>query len=108
MAPERFRRGPYGPPSDVYSVGTVLYEMLSGRLPFVPTSPDPLALLAMQTEDEPPPIGPLCPEISPALEALVRSALNKDPSERPSAERLAARLAEVSTELYTPLDGDVD
>ena len=54
MAPERFRRGPYGPKSDVYSLGTVLYEMLAGRLPFIPSSPDPLALVAMQVEDEPP------------------------------------------------------
>ncbi len=107
MAPERFRRGSYGPKSDIYSVGTVLYEMLSGRLPFVPSSPDPLALVAMQVEDEPPPLRPLCPDISPALEALVQTTLAKDPAARPSAELLARRLAKVSTELYTPLDGDI-
>ena len=107
MAPERFRRGPYGPKSDIYSVGTVLYEMLSGRLPFVPSSPDPLALVAMQVEDEPPPIRSRCPGISPALEALVQTTLDKDPAARPSAELLARRLAKVATELYTPLDGDV-
>jgi CheY-like chemotaxis protein len=107
MAPERFRRGHYGPKSDVYSVGTVLYEMLSGRLPFVPSSPDPLALVAMQTEDEPPPLRPRCPDISPALEALVRTTLDKDPAVRPTAGLLARRLAKVATELYTPLDGDI-
>jgi serine/threonine protein kinase len=107
MAPERFRRGPYGAKSDVYSVGTVLFEMLSGRLPFVPSSPDPLALVAMQVEDELPELRPLCPEISPALEALVRTTLAKDPAARPSADLLARRLAKVATELYTPLDGGV-
>jgi CheY-like chemotaxis protein len=107
MAPERFRRGHYGPKSDVYSVGTVLYEMLSGRLPFVPASPDPLALVAMQTEEEPPPLRPRCRDISPELEALVRTTLDKDPAVRPTAELLARRLAKVATELYTPLDGDV-
>lgn len=107
MAPERFRRGPYDHKSDVYSLGTVLFEMLSGRLPFVPNSPDPLALVAMQVEDDPPPLRPLCPDISPDLEALVRTTLDKDQSVRPSAELLARRLGKVSTELYTPLDGDV-
>jgi serine/threonine protein kinase len=104
MAPERFRRGPYGPKSDIYSVGTVLYEMLAGRLPFIPASPDPLALVAMQVEDDPPPLRPLCPGVSPSLEALVRSTLDKDPAARPGAEPLARRLARVATDPFTPLD----
>jgi len=104
MAPERFRRGPYGPKSDVYSLGTVLYEMLAGRLPFVPAFPDPLALVAMQVEDEPPPLRPHCPDISPALEALVRATLDKNQAARPTAELLARRLARVATDPYTPLD----
>jgi serine/threonine protein kinase len=107
MAPERFRRGPYGPPSDIYSVGTVLYEMLAGRLPFVPSSPDPLALVAMQVEEEPPPLRPECPGVSPALEALVQSTLDKDPAARPGAELLARRLARVATDPFTALDDDL-
>jgi CheY-like chemotaxis protein len=107
MAPERFRRGPYGPKSDVYSLGTVLYEMLAGRLPFVPASADPLALVAMQVEDEPPPLRPHCPDISPALEALVRTTLDKNQDARPTAELLARRLARVATDPYTPLDDDL-
>jgi serine/threonine protein kinase len=106
MAPERFRRGPYGPKSDVYSLGTVLYEMLAGRLPFIPSSPDPLALVAMQVEDEPPSLRPLCSDVSPSLEALVRSTLDKDPDARPSAELLARRLARVATDPFTPLDDE--
>lgn len=106
MAPERFRRGPYGPKSDVYSLGTVLYEMLAGRLPFIPSSPDPLALVAMQVEDEPPPLRPLCPGISPSLEALVRSTLDKDPDARPGAEMLARRLARAATDPFTPVDDE--
>jgi CheY-like chemotaxis protein len=106
MAPERFRRGPYGPKSDVYSLGTVLYEMLAGRLPFIPSSPDPLALVAMQVEDEPPPLKPLCPEVPPSLEALVRSSLDKDPAARPSAEVMARRLARAATDPFTPLDDE--
>ncbi len=104
MAPERFRRGPYGPKSDVYSVGAMLYEMLSGRLPFIPASADPLALVAMQAEEEPPPLRVRCPEASPALERLVRSALSRDPGARPTAEELGRRLALVVADPFTALD----
>jgi CheY-like chemotaxis protein len=103
MAPERFRRGPYGPKSDVYSVGAMLYEMLSGRLPFMPVSADPLALVAMQAEDEPPMLPPF-PDVTPALEALARAALAKDPDARPSADQLARRLAAVVSDPFTELD----
>ena len=106
MAPERFRRGPYGPKSDVYSVGAMLYEMLSGRLPFIPASADPLALVAMQAEEEPPPLRVRCPEASPALERLVRSALNRDPDARPTAEVLGRRLALVVADPFTALDDE--
>jgi CheY-like chemotaxis protein len=104
MAPERFRRGPYGPKSDVYSVGVMLYEMLSGRLPFVPGSADPLALVAMQAEEDPPPLRLRCPGVSAALEALVRTALDRNPEERPTADRLGRRLALVVADPFTPLD----
>jgi CheY-like chemotaxis protein len=104
MAPERFRRGPYGPKSDVYSVGAMLYEMLAGRLPFIPVSADPLALVAMQAEEEPPPLRPRCPEASPALEKLVRSALNRDAAARPTAEELGRRLALLVADPFTALD----
>jgi CheY-like chemotaxis protein len=103
MAPERFRRGPYGSKSDVYSVGTMLYEMLSGRLPFMPVSADPLALVAMQAEDEPPAL-PRFAGITPALEALVRVVLAKNPDARPTADQLARRLAAVVSDPYTPLE----
>jgi CheY-like chemotaxis protein len=106
MAPERFRRGPYGPKSDVYSVGAMLYEMLSGRLPFIPSSADPLALVAMQAEEDPPPLRLRCPEVSPALETLVQSALNRNPEGRPAAEVLGQRLALVTADPFTPLDDE--
>jgi CheY-like chemotaxis protein len=104
MAPERFRRGPYGAKSDIYSVGVMLYEMLSGRLPFIPSSADPLALVAMQAEEDPPPLRLRCPGVSPALDALVRAALNRRPETRPTAELLGRRLALVVADPLTPLD----
>jgi CheY-like chemotaxis protein len=107
MAPERFRRGPYGAKSDVYSVGTMLYEMLAGRLPFIPPSADPLALVAMQAEEDPPPIRLRRRDVSPALDTLVRSALARNPEARPYADVLARRLALVTAEPFTPLDDPV-
>jgi CheY-like chemotaxis protein len=107
MAPERFRRGPYGPKSDVYSVGAMLYEMLTGRLPFIPSSADPLALVAMQAEEEPPPLRARCPAASPALASLVKAALCRSPDGRPGAELLARQLALVVADPFTPLDEEL-
>jgi CheY-like chemotaxis protein len=104
MAPERFRRGAYGPSSDVYSVGAMLYEMLAGRLPFIPSTADPLALVAMQAEEDPPPLRARRPEVPESLERLVFQALARDPAARPSADQLARKLAQVTADPFAPID----
>jgi CheY-like chemotaxis protein len=104
MAPERFRRGPYGPKSDVYSVGAMLYEMLTGRLPFIPATADPLVLVAMQAQEDPPPLRSRCPEATPALEKVVLSALHRDAAARPAADDLGRRLALVVADPFTAVD----
>ena len=104
MAPERFRRGPYGPSSDIYSVGAMLYEMLSGRLPFIPSSADPLALVAMQAEEDPPPLRVRRPDIPLPLEKVVLQALARNPAARPTADELARRLAQITADPYTAVD----
>jgi CheY-like chemotaxis protein len=104
MAPERFRRGPYGPKSDVYSVGVMLYEMLSGRLPFIPSTADPLALVAMQAEEEALPLSQRRADIAPALDAVVAQALARDPEARPTADLLARRLARAVADPFTAVD----
>jgi serine/threonine protein kinase len=108
MAPERFRRGAYGPASDVYSVGAMLYEMLTGRLPFVPASADPLALVALQAEEDPVPLRVRNPQVPAALDALVLKALARDPERRPRADQLGRRLALVVADPFTPLEDDPD
>jgi CheY-like chemotaxis protein len=106
MAPERFRRGPYGPKSDVYSVGAMLYEMLAGRLPFIPASADPLALVALQAEEEAPPLRAQRPDVPAGLDELVHAALARDPEARPTAAVLAQRLTAIVTDPFTPLEDD--
>ncbi|MFO0844247.1 MAG: PAS domain-containing protein [Gemmataceae bacterium] len=75
--------------TDVYGLGAVLYEILTGRPPF--TGPDTAAVLRKAQEEEPAPPRRAWPEVPPALEALCLRALATRPEDRPAA---AAELAQ--------------
>jgi serine/threonine protein kinase len=68
------------PASDVYSIGIVMYEMLAGRLPFVASTQQALAM--MHLRDEPPRLTLFNPSLPEALERVVHKVLAKEPSAR--------------------------
>ncbi|MEJ5308620.1 MAG: protein kinase [Anaerolineae bacterium] len=80
IAPEQAMGKQPTPATDVYSIGVMLYEMLTGVPPF--HDPDPTALALKHIQEEPVPLRSLNPRIPPGLEQLVRRALSKDPATR--------------------------
>jgi serine/threonine protein kinase len=80
------------PASDVYSIGVIMFEMLTGRLPFEADTQTALALKHMRVV--PPPVSELNPAIPPQLERIVAKVLSKEPSGRyRTADQLGRVLA---------------
>src|SRR5688500_9989250 len=80
MAPERILQLPLDPRSDLFSLGVVIYEMATGRLPFGGASPSETVTNVL--EKEPAPLTALAPQHPKALEQIVRRLLAKRASER--------------------------
>jgi serine/threonine protein kinase len=93
MSPEQCKGAAMDGRSDIYSLGVVLFEMLTGVLPFNSTTPT--AIVAQHVNQAAPPLRRINPEISPAVEAVVLRALAKQPEARPqTAGDLARELTE--------------
>src|SRR5437667_11188652 len=92
LSPEQARGAPVDQRSDVYSVGIVLYEMLTGKVPFTGDTPLEIAMTHLSATPEPPSEQRI--EIPHELDSIVLRALAKDPVDRyQSAEEMDADLA---------------
>jgi len=90
LAPEQARGEEAGPATDLYSLGVVTYQLLSGRLPYEATSLSELAL--KQQNETPAPLPAVNPDVPPEIGAAVARALALDPSARPPDASAFARM----------------
>ncbi|HMX72535.1 MAG TPA: PASTA domain-containing protein [Solirubrobacterales bacterium] len=91
LSPEQAQGYEVSPQSDLYSIGVILYECLTGRVPF--DGQTPVAVTLQQLKEDPVPPSSYNRAVSPALDAVVLRALQREPYERyPDAESFIAAL----------------
>jgi len=96
MAPERILQLPLDPRSDLFSLGVVIFEMATGRLPFAGASPS--ETVANVLDKDPVPLTSLAPQHPKGLEEVVRRLLSKKAGDRyPAATELTAVLLSVAS-----------
>jgi serine/threonine-protein kinase len=87
LSPERALGQPAERPSDVYALGCVLYQLVTGHPPFM--AEDPASVMYQHVETEPVPPSELRPELAGDFEAFLFWLLAKDPAQRPTAAEVA-------------------
>jgi serine/threonine protein kinase len=80
VAPEQIQGRPVGPGTDMYALGCVLYECLTGQLPF--RRDDDAALLWAHLVEAPPPVTGIRPDLPAAVNPVIARAMAKDPADR--------------------------
>jgi len=100
MAPEQAEGSDPGPPTDVYAVGTILYELLAARLPYERDA-NPLQMLYRRVNVDPKPLLEVAPELPPELARVVMGALERDPADRyGTADELGIAIARAAAGVW--------
>jgi serine/threonine protein kinase len=86
MAPEQAAGKPCGPPSDIYAVGGLLYEMLTGKPPF--EGANFMEILHKKASTMPAPVSGIRDDVPEVLEKLIFKSMSKEPTERPASMEL--------------------
>jgi serine/threonine-protein kinase len=103
MAPEQALGQEVGPHTDVYALGVMLYELLSGRLPFTADDSSAMAVLFKHVHELPEELSAVSAGVPPAVARVVMRALNKAPVERyVSAEAFGVALAAAASQSFGP------
>lgn len=100
MAPEQARGGPTDGYSDVYGLGVVAYQALTGRAPFIGATS--VEILVQHLNRPVPALAPRCPDAPFGLVELVERMLCKDYNERPTASEIQKTLTQLKTEWSAP------
>ena len=104
VSPEQIQGRPVTSGTDIYALGCVLYECLTGQLPF--RRDDDAALLWAHLVDSPPPVTGIRPEVPAAVDAVVARAMAKDPGDRyESCEELLQELEAALSDRPVPVVG---
>ncbi|HEU4733968.1 MAG TPA: serine/threonine-protein kinase, partial [Kofleriaceae bacterium] len=100
MAPEQARGGPTGGHCDVYGLGVVAYQALTGRAPFLGATS--VEILVQHLNRSAPALAPRCPDAPYGLVELVERMMAKNHVERPSAAEVKSTLSRLRTARQTP------